>query len=66
MLSQHNIVYMVEQLRRCTPFDDFVGKRSLSFLPMAHISQRLLCHYEGMILGYSVFCCPDRTCLAST
>ena len=64
MLNQHNIVYMVEQLRRCTPFDSFVGKRSLSFLPMAHISQRLMCHYEGMLLGYSVYCCPDPNLLS--
>jgi long-chain acyl-CoA synthetase len=64
VLNQHNIVCMVEQLRRCTPFDSFVGKRSLSFLPMAHISQRLLCHYEGMMLGYSVYCCPDPNLLS--
>jgi long-chain acyl-CoA synthetase len=64
MLSQHNIAYMVEQLRRCTPFDSFMGKRSLSFLPMAHISQRLMCHYEGMMLGYSVYCCPDPNLLS--
>jgi long-chain acyl-CoA synthetase len=63
-LSQHNIAYMVEQLRRCTPFESFMGKRSLSFLPMAHISQRLMCHYESMMLGYSVYCCPDPNLLS--
>ena len=31
---------------------------------MAHISQRLLCHYEGMMLGYSVYCCPDPDLLS--
>ena len=30
MISQYNVVYTVEQLRRCIDFDDFVGKRVVS------------------------------------
>ena len=59
MISQYNVVYTVEILRRSTTFDDFLGKRVVSYLPMAHIAERAISHYQGMILGYSVHCCPD-------
>jgi len=59
MISQYNVVYTVESLRRCIDFDSFVGKRAVSYLPMAHIAERMMSHYQGAILGYSVYCCPD-------
>ncbi len=59
MISQYNVVYTVEALRRCIDFPDFVGKRAVSYLPMAHIAERMMSHYQGAILGYSVYCCPD-------
>ncbi|MGZ4673625.1 MAG: AMP-dependent synthetase/ligase, partial [Ilumatobacteraceae bacterium] len=34
-------------------------RRVISYLPMAHIAERMLSHYQAIILGYSVFCCPD-------
>ncbi|MEM9514882.1 MAG: AMP-binding protein [Actinomycetota bacterium] len=59
MISQYNVVYTVEILKDCISFDDFVGKRAVSYLPMAHIAERAMSHYQAMMLGYSVFCCPD-------
>lgn len=59
MISQYNVVYTVESLKRCINFDDFLGKRAVSYLPMAHIAERAMSHYQAMILGYSVYCCPD-------
>jgi long-chain acyl-CoA synthetase len=59
MISQYNVVYTVESLRECIDFDSFVGKRAVSYLPMAHIAERMMSHYQAMILGYSVYCCPD-------
>lgn len=59
MISQYNVVYTVEQLRLCIDFADFVGKRAVSYLPMAHIAERMMSHYQQLILGYSVYCCPD-------
>ena len=26
---------------------------------MAHIAERMMSHYQAIILGYAVFCCPD-------
>jgi long-chain acyl-CoA synthetase len=64
MISQFNVVYTVEQLKRCINFDDFAGKRAVSYLPMAHIAERMMSHYQHMILGYEVTTCPDPTGIA--
>jgi long-chain acyl-CoA synthetase len=52
-------VYTVESLRRCFGLDTFLGRRVVSYLPMAHIAERMMSHYQTLILGYSVYCCPD-------
>ncbi len=59
MISQYNIVYTIEILKRSIDFDSFVGMRVVSYLPMAHIAERAVSHYQSMMLGYSVYCCPD-------
>lgn len=59
MISQYNIVYTIEILKRSIHFDDFVGMRVVSYLPMAHIAERAVSHYQSMMLGYDVYCCPD-------
>ena len=59
MISQYNVVYTVEQLRQCLPFDDYVGMRVVSYLPMAHIAERMTSHYQPLMVGFSVYCCPD-------
>jgi long-chain acyl-CoA synthetase len=59
MISQHNVVYTVESLRLCFGLESFLGRRVVSYLPMAHIAERMVSHYQLLILGYSVYCCPD-------
>ena len=59
MINQYNVVYTVEQLRECLPFDDYTGMRAVSYLPMAHIAERMTSHYQPLIAGFSVYCCPD-------
>ena len=65
MISQYNAVYTVESLRHCFGLDSFAGRRVVSYLPMAHIAERMMSHYQQLILGYSVFCCPDANQLSS-
>ncbi|MDP9463424.1 MAG: AMP-binding protein [Actinomycetota bacterium] len=65
MISQYNVVYTVESLRLCFGLDTFAGKRVVSYLPMAHIAERMMSHYQALILGYSVYCCPDPNQLAA-
>lgn len=64
MLTHRNICWTVESLRRALPFEDYVGKRVISYLPMAHIAERMTSHYAGAFLGYEVTTCPDPTGIA--
>ncbi|MEL6892000.1 MAG: long-chain fatty acid--CoA ligase [Actinomycetota bacterium] len=62
MISQYNVVFAVEILKvslESSFTDGFAGLRTVSYLPMAHIAERAMSHYSGMIAGYDVFCCPD-------
>jgi long-chain acyl-CoA synthetase len=59
MLSNHNVVWTVECLRTSIAFADFAGKRLVSYLPMAHIAERMTSHYQQAALGYEVTTCPE-------
>ena len=69
MISQHNVVHTCEQLTRCYQFvlgdDQGVGLRYISYLPMAHIAERISSHYNGMRLGFTITCCPDPVQIAT-
>ena len=69
MISQHNVVHTCEQLTRCYEFalgdDRGVGLRYISYLPMAHIAERISSHYNGMRLGFTITCCPDPAQIAA-
>jgi long-chain acyl-CoA synthetase len=43
----------------------FRGKRMVSYLPMAHIAERLSSHYSGAFRGYEITACPDLAELGS-
>ena len=38
---------------------DLAGKRVISYLPMAHIAERVVSHYSQLLHGLSVAPCPD-------
>ena len=62
MISQYNVVYAVEILKFSLGAEfpeGFNGLRTVSSLPMAHIAERAMSHYSGMLVGYDVYCCPD-------
>jgi long-chain acyl-CoA synthetase len=59
MLTHRNICWTVESLKETIALDDFVGKRLVSYLPMAHIAERVTSHYQQAMLGFEVSCCPD-------
>jgi long-chain acyl-CoA synthetase len=69
MLSHGNIAWTLESvgqsMREQTDIEDFAGKRHLSYLPMAHIFERLLGHYYLLDFGAQVTCCPDTTQLTA-
>jgi long-chain acyl-CoA synthetase len=69
MLSHGNIAWTLESvgqsMREQTDIEDFAGKKHLSYLPMAHIFERLLGHYYLLDFAAQVTCCPDTTQLTA-
>jgi long-chain acyl-CoA synthetase len=60
MISHRNVMWTVESLRRAFgPDMDLIGKRLVSYLPMAHIAERTVSHYNLVTQGREVSCCPD-------
>lgn len=64
MLTHHNIVWTVESLKRAIGIDD-QHWRVVSYLPMAHIAERMVSHYQMITMGYEVSTCPETGQLAS-
>jgi long-chain acyl-CoA synthetase len=65
MLSQYNIVYTNDILLETIEEPDISGWRVVSYLPMAHIAERMASHYNTLIVGSAVYCCPDFNDLPS-
>lgn len=69
MLTHGNVVWTLESvgqsMREQTEIDSFAGKRHVSYLPMAHIMERLLGHYYGVDFGTEITCCPVTSELAA-
>ncbi len=65
MISNRNIMFMVESLREVMDVDELAGKRLVSYLPMAHIAERTVSHYQHAIIGTEVSTCPDPAQLAA-
>jgi long-chain acyl-CoA synthetase len=65
MLTHFNVVYTAEALRRAFGEGvDLSGKRVVSYLPMAHIAERMTSHYSQVVQGYEVTSCPEPTLIA--
>ncbi|MGH9117313.1 MAG: AMP-dependent synthetase/ligase [Acidimicrobiales bacterium] len=66
MINHFNVVFTAESLIRTIdkPREQLAGFRLISYLPMAHIAERMTSHYAGISAGYEVTCCPDLTQLA--
>jgi long-chain acyl-CoA synthetase len=58
MLSHENILMTAQALMDMLDVDP-VGFRAVSYLPMAHIAERMSTHYLGAMGGYEVTTCPD-------
>jgi long-chain acyl-CoA synthetase len=63
MIDHTNIAW------QCAGYGELVdmpppGLRAVSYLPMAHIAERMVTHYGWMFLRYAVTTCPDVTRLA--
>jgi len=57
MISQYNVMWTLECLRRAADLER--GARMVSYLPLAHIAERLATHYLGTYLAGQVWYCPN-------
>ena len=57
MISHRNVVWTLECLRRAASLE--MGARMVSYLPLAHIAERLATHYLGTYLAGQVWYCPN-------
>ncbi len=57
MISQRNVMWTLESLRRAANLE--MGQRMVSYLPLAHIAERLATHYLGTYLAGQVWYCPN-------
>jgi long-chain acyl-CoA synthetase len=58
VLDHANICWTVESYRETLGVDT-TGWRALSYLPMAHIAERMSTHYLGISSGFEVTTCPE-------
>ena len=58
MLTHYNVVWTAEGYLRMLHVQP-VGFRAISYLPMAHIAERMSTHYLAVMGGYEVTTCPD-------
>ena len=58
MLDHHNICWTVDSLREALGFAPD-RSRIVSYLPMAHIAERITTHYSGIAFAYEVTTCAD-------
>jgi long-chain acyl-CoA synthetase len=61
MLSHYNLCWTAESLIASFGWDraTSAGKKVVSYLPMAHIAERMTSHYSMISFGYEVTTCPD-------
>src|SRR5881227_2333570 len=64
MLSHFNICWTTESTRRAIGFP-VEGFRLVSYLPMAHVAERMVTHYFHVLDGTEVTSCPDPAQLAA-
>src|SRR5947199_298655 len=64
MLSHFNVCWTTESTRRAIGFP-VEGFRLVSYLPMAHVAERVVSHYFHALDGTEVTSCPDPAQLAA-
>ena len=64
MLTHRNVCWTVESNRAAWGEGELAGKRLVSYLPMAHVAERMVSHYEAFIVAFDVATCPEMTQVA--
>jgi len=64
MITHRNVAWALESLRRAVAAT-MTGWRQISYLPMAHIAERMVTHYLHLADGTEVTTCPDLSLLGA-
>jgi long-chain acyl-CoA synthetase len=64
MIDHANVCWTVLSLRLAFGERDPTGARVVSYLPMAHIAERMTSHYQGIAFAYEVTTCPEAGAVA--
>jgi long-chain acyl-CoA synthetase len=61
MLTHEQVRFTAESLKIALgrPLAELAGTRVISYLPMAHVAERMTSHYSGILAAYEVITCPD-------
>jgi long-subunit acyl-CoA synthetase (AMP-forming) len=61
MLTHEQVRFTAESLKIALgrSLADLAGTRVVSYLPMAHVAERMTSHYSGILAAYEVITCPD-------
>jgi long-chain acyl-CoA synthetase len=61
MLTHRQVRFTAEVLKIALgrPLEELHGTRVVSYLPMAHIAERMTSYYSGLLAAYEVITCPD-------
>jgi len=67
MLSNYNVIWTMEAFLPVYGWtrEDLAGKRVVSYLPMAHIAERMVSHYMLLGAGIEVTTCPETSMLTT-
>ncbi len=67
MISNRNICWTYAAFLPCYGWtkEEIAGKRVISYLPMAHIAERMVSHYGMVLGGLEVTTCPDPSLLTA-
>ncbi|HUE26388.1 MAG TPA: AMP-dependent synthetase/ligase [Solirubrobacteraceae bacterium] len=56
-LSHHNVMFAAKGIEQIITFDE--GSKVISWLPAAHIAERMAHHYIPVIYAGTITCCPN-------
>ena len=65
VLDHANVVWTVQSLLSCWDENDPFFSRMVSYLPMAHIAERMVSHYQGIVGAFEVTSCPEPSQIGS-
>jgi long-chain acyl-CoA synthetase len=67
VISHYNVVWTASSLQRGfeRSREDLAGMRIVSYLPMAHIAERMTGYYNAIASAFEVSTCPDPTQIAT-